>query len=360
MLWLSVFLSCSPTNNLISFYEDLQEDALLFGYEEGNWSEDYGDGAAFGPTYYINNGLHSDNTDHIRIAAEAANYNLSVVEQAFEDNEWMLANMEEVFMTTQGLIEYNGMVPDETSAQSLEALIGKLDTMLQLSGDYIEISVGEFASNLYGPTSITTGFALIHLQYAKYIDVDSQSLSRAIEIVETIDEVAFHEDHYRFGRDVEKQYLYPNATMLITLNRLYMLTGDDQYLNRAEVVFQGIQPLYNDNMQLYFSPYSQESQGAQTDEYSTLSSQNYLMLGLMLMYENTGDQKYMDATLHLLRQIKDLLYDEAEGKVVHHWIDGRPANQSDKSFFCSGCNLQLLYILWYLKDSLKIDLTEEW
>ena len=37
------------------------------------------------------------------------------------------------------------------------------------------------------------------------------------------------------------------------------------------------------------SPYSTESQGAQTDEYRTLSSQNYLMLGLMELYRQTGD-----------------------------------------------------------------------
>ena len=263
-------------------------------------------------------------------------------------------------MTTQGLIEYNGMVADDEAAQSLEGLIGKLDAMLQLSGDYIEVSVGEFASNLYGPTSITAGFAIIHLQYAKYIDAESSSLPRAIEIVEKIDEIAFHADHYRFGRDVEKQYLYPNATMLITLNRLYMLTADSQYLDRAEVVFEGIQPLYDETMQLYFSPYSQDSQGALTDEYSTLSSQNYLILGLMLMYENTGKAEYLSELLKLLRQIKDRLYDEEEGKVVHHWIDGRPASHDDETFFCSGCNLQLLYILWYLKNTLEVDLSEEW
>jgi len=337
----------------------LQEDALDFGYEQGNWSEDYGDAAAFGPTYYVYSGQELQSNQYLRIAEEAAGYNLSVVQQAVDDTTWMIDNMEEVFMAIQGLIEYTGVIPNSQAAESMEALIAKLDVMLQLSGDYIEVSVGEFASNLYGPTSITAGFVVIHLQYAKYIDIESGNLERAQEIVDTIDGVAWNDNHYRFGRDVDKLYLYPNATMMIVLNRMYLLTGEQRYLDRAELIFQGIQGLYNESMQLYFSPYSQEPEGAQTDEYSTLSSQNYLVLGLLLTYENTGNPVYLEEALSLLRRVRELLYDEAEGKLVHHWIDGRPANHDDKSFFCSGCNLQVLYILWYLKAHLNIDLTQE-
>ena len=37
---------------------------------------------------------------------------------------------------------------------------------------------------------------------------------------------------------------------------------------------------------------------------------------------------------------------------VHHWVDGRPAVHEDPDFFCSGCNLQTLFILWYLENEL--------
>ena len=349
----------TQADNLYRFYEELQEDALVFGYEQGNWSEDYGDAAAFGPTYYVYSGQEMQNEEYLRIAQESADYNLSVVQKSVEENAWMIDNMEEVFMTTQGLIEYLGVIPNADSASSLDSLIGRLDLMLQFSGDYIEVEVGEFASNLYGPTSITAGFAIIQLQYAKYIDSQSGHLERAKEVVHTIDEIAWNENHYRFGRDVDTLYLYPNATMMITLNRMYLLTGDQQYLDKAELIYQGVQPLYNDSMQLYFSPYSQEAEGAQTDEYSTLSSQNYLILGLLLTYENTGDTVYLEEATQLLQRIKELLYDEQEGKIVHHWVDGRPADHDDRSFFCSGCNLQVLYLLWYLKERLGVDLQQE-
>ena len=44
----------------------------------------------------------------------------------------------------------------------------------------------------------------------------------------------------------------------------------------------------------YRSPYSATHMGAQTDDYSTLSAQNYLMIALWLAYEATGEQRYLD------------------------------------------------------------------
>mgnify|MGYP006897292372 CR=1 FL=1 len=33
-----------------------------------------------------------------------------------------------------------------------------------------------------------------------------------------------------------------------------------------------------------------------------------------------------------------------EGKILHHWMNGRAAIPEDPEYFCSGCNLQTLYI----------------
>ena len=123
--------------------------------------------------------------------------------------------------------------------------------------------------------------------------------------------------------------------MLLVLNRLYQQTEDVAYLAQAEAVFQGIQPLWDSRMELYHSPYSTESQGAQTDEYSTLSSQNYLLLGLMEMYRNTGDEIYRNEVVRLLQSIRTRLYSESDRLLVHHWVDGRPAGHDDPDFFCS-------------------------
>ena len=38
--------------------------------------------------------------------------------------------------------------------------------------------------------------------------------------------------------------------------------------------------------------------------------------------------------------------------VLHHWMDGEVAVPQDPEFFCSGCNLQLLYVLWYRQHNI--------
>jgi uncharacterized protein YyaL (SSP411 family) len=222
----------------------------------------------------------------------------------------------------------------------------------------MEVSLGDFASDLYGPTSVTGGVAVIYLQHAHYLESERSPewVERAIEITSAIDEAAFDEDHYRFSPGVEKLYLYPNAVMMLVLSRLYEQTGDVNSLARAEQLFEGIQPLWDDRMELYHSPYSTESQGAQTDEYSTLSSQNYLLLGLMELYRHTEDSTYRDEVVGLLQSIRTRLYSEEDGLLVHHWVDGRPAHEEDPDFFCSGCNLQTLFILWYLDHELGVAL----
>ena len=349
----------APTESALElFYESLQGDALTFAFDNGEWLEDFGDAAGFGPAYYLRAGTSQENDDYLTIAEQAGAYNLSVVEQATDNVAWYMDNLEEVFMASMGLVEYAGVSGDDELIPALDALIEVTDEVVALYDDYLEIDMGEFAADMYGPTSITAGLALIYLQYAKFIDNDMREvrLARAVEIVDAIEAAAWDTDHYRFRPTEEKLFLYPNATMMIVLNRLFELTGEQRSLDRVELVYAGIQPLHFTELGFYRSPYSQESQGAQTDEYSTLSSQNYLSLGLLLTYENTHDAKYSNDLLAILDHIRVRLYVAELHKILHHWIDGRIASEDDPEFFCSGCNLQTLYVLRYLLEELDVEL----
>jgi len=339
---------------LADFYVALQTDALSFDFDDGEWLEDYGDAAAFGPAFYLHAGIETNRVDYMAIARGASDYNLRTVWQASRDIFWYLDNIEEVFMAAMGLVEYAGVLGESWLVAPIDDLICTTDLVVRLFGDYVNVSIGEFAADLYGPTSITAGIALIYLQYATYLDTPARKrrIDRAAAIVDAIDAQAWDIDHYRFKPGEERLFLYPNATMLSALNRLYELTGEARYLERAEAVYEGIQPLHYVEKGFYRSPYSQDYQGARTDEYSTLSSQNYLMLGLMLMYQNTGDELYLDDVLSIMDHVRDRLYDREQGKLLHHWIDGRIAHPDDPDYFCSGCNLQTLYILWYLQEEL--------
>ena len=359
-----MFVACndSPSNENndlpgnLSFYESLQEDALSFEFDNGEWLEDFGDAAAFGPNFYLHAGLGTNRESYLEIAQAARSYNLRTVEQAGDDIFWYLNNLEEVFMAMMGLVEYAGVSGEAELVAPLDDLINTTDCVVRLLGDYVNLSVGDFAADLYGPTAITGGMALTYLQYATYLDTPARGLRirRAAAIVDAIDDQAWNVNHYRFKPDEDRLFLYPNTIMLSALTRLYELTGEARYLERAETVYQGIQALHDIEKGFYRSPYSQEYQGAETDEYSTLSSQNYLMLGLTVMYQNTGNELYLNDLLRVLDHVRTRLYDLEQGKLLHHWIDGRIALPSDPDYFCSGCNLQTLYILRYLQDELGI------
>jgi len=340
------------------FYGALQADALSFAFDDGEWLEDFGDAAAFGPAFYLHAGLDTDRKDYLAVARAASDYNLRTVWQASRDIFWYLDHMEEVFMSTMGLIEYAGVSGGAWLVAPMDDLICTTDRIVRLLGDYVNVGIGEFAADLFGPTSITAGIALIYLQYATYLDTPARQrrIERAAAIVDAIDDQAWNIDHYRFSPGEERLFLYPNAIMLSALSRLYELTGEARYLERAETVYGGIQPLHDVGKGFYRSPYSQEFQEAKTDEYSTLSSQNYLMLGLMLLYRNTGDARYINDVLSIIEHVRVRLYDSKQGKLLHHWIDGRIAHPDDPDYFCSGCNLQTLYILWYLQSALGVSL----
>ena len=131
---------------------------------------------------------------------------------------------------------------------------------------------------------------------------------------------------------VEKLHLYPNVIMMILYGRLYKLTRDNTYLLRSESLFEAIQPLKDHERGGYHSPYSMEVMGAKTDDYKTL-------------YENTGERKYLDEAEEVLDFIAGHLY--TDGAALHHWMDGEVAKPEHLEYYCSGCNLQLLFVLSY-------------
>ncbi|MEE2757997.1 MAG: hypothetical protein VYA30_15170 [Myxococcota bacterium] len=362
-LWLS---SCQSDDSpkaqsqLQRYYDTLIADVATWGYSGGEWTEDFGDGAAFGAMYFANVAATDGGDQALAYATETRSYNLSVVKQAGADLGWALENLEEVFMASQGLLEYAGLFEDEEAVQALDVLIDNvMDPVVIGFGNYVDASLGDFAADLYGPTSITAGLVVIYTQYALRLQTPQRTkrIERAVEILDVIHEQAWDDEgsRYVFRPGTERLFLYPNGTMLIALNRVYQLTGQARFLERAKATFNGIQPLRKETG-YYQSPYSQEYQGAMTDEYGTLSAQNYLTIGLMLMHQNTGDTAYLTEALTLISFVQQHLYDAAERKLLHHWIDGRAALETDPDYFCSGCNLQVLYIIWYLQNEIGYDL----
>ena len=319
---------------------------------DGFWQLHYGDGRFFGPTFDILWWMHSGEEEHRDRALAALDNNLALVEGASGDPMGVLEDMEQVAMALLGLLDVGQYIDSEEYRVAASQLLRTLDTLVRAMGDYLETEVGTFASGTYGPTAVSGFMAMAHLEHAlAYPDVAAdQHIARAVEILEHIHERAWAEElqFYRFSPENADLYLYPNVIMMIAYGRLYQLTRDPAALDHIEAVYAGIQPLKQPPGDHYASPYSFETMGATDPDYATLSAQNYLMLGLLLAYNATGDDTYLEEIDTILTFLETRLL--FEGQILHHWMDGRAAIPEDDSYYCSGCNLQTLYIMEMLLE----------
>jgi hypothetical protein len=209
------------------------------------------------------------------------------------------------------------------------------------------VDIESYALETYGPTVVTGVVALLNLRYAELLDTARRAarIQSGLKVIEAIDKVAWNGLRYRVRPDDDWIEIYPNVIMIIANGTAFRVTGEERFRQRCLDVYAGIQPLKDKVKLNYRSPYSAEYMGAQTDDYSTLSSQNYVILSLSMLYELTGEDAYRSEIKDVAAFIEDYLYQD--GRILHHWMDGKIAEPTDPEYFCSGCNLQFLYVAWY-------------
>ncbi len=317
-----------------------QADALP---EEGDWPGDFGDANYYGPGFFLRYGEASDNAAQIAVGEHNHDLNRYLVGEAVDAPVILLQAPDLIIMAAMGLIE--GYRHDQ--APDTRALIEDFLDVIDVFGEPFDYYLDSF-DIIYGPTTINAALALLNLEFAYTATgpgVDARAAT-GIAILEAGRGIAFDEDlgYYRFEADNDDLYLYPNVMQMLAHVRAYQVTGDPLYLDRALALHAAIQPLKLDGR--YRSPYSAVIEGALTDDYTTLSSQNYTMLALSQLYSATGDEQYRQEVLDILAFLESHMLDD--GKVLHHWIDGRLAT-TEETYYCSGCNLQLLYIIWRLE-----------
>ena len=315
---------------------------------DGEWQLHFGDAAMYGPSFDLLYWIQTGDQRHYDRAIAALDANREIVKAAAADPAGSLDQVEKLAMALLSLVEA-GLYLENASGyrQAADGLIEPLDFLALGLGDYLEINQGEFAATTYGPTSLSAFLAIMHLEHAlAYPEFDfDMHRDRGLEVLVNVRDRAWDEEMgaFRFAPRDDRLMLYPNITMMLAYGRAYELTEDPLQLMRFEETYAGIQALKDQARDHYHSPYSAEASGAIDEDYATLSSQNYLLMALLVGYQTTGSQKYLREVDTVLGWISDHLHQD--GRLMHHWVNNRVADATDEFPYCLGCNLQTLYIL---------------
>jgi len=383
----SVPVAPAPPSRHAALRDALATDARAFAFAEGDWQEDLGDAPFYGLAWLARAAEGGTATAEDRSRRDGALAHARTLLGA----NLLEGDVQEKVMAALGIIEHVSASGDRSDVAALDAFIDRLDGVVSALGDYLAGAAdASWAVRTYGPTSVTALVALVHAQYALYVGGEraAERRDRALALEQHITDVALADlvegttarsvRAYAFTPGDARLFLYPNVAMILLEARLFRLTRDEKHRLQARAIHAGIQPLkLTDRPARYASPYAAESLGAKTRDVSTLSSQNYLALALAVLFEITGDARYIDEADRVLDAIEAMrgpwcisqvphagacavacpsgkacvgttcADDRCATGLLHHVVDGRLAQPSDGTYFCSGCNLQTSYVLGY-------------
>jgi hypothetical protein len=379
----------APPSRHAAMRDALTTDARGLSFTDGDWLEDLGDAPFYGLAW-----LSRRAADGPLPADDAARLDASLVRaRALLASDLLSGDIQEKVMAALGVIENVAAMHDRGDSPdvvAVDAFLDRLDHLVMGLGDYLAgVEDTSWAVRTYGPTAVTALVAIVHAQYALYIDngFTHDHLARAISLEQTITDRALTDLSdaasgrsarcYATGPDSAGIDLYPNVSMILLEGRLFRLTRNETYRLQARSLYGAIQALKLEDVPArYESPYAAVSLGAKTRDVATLSSQNYLALALMVLFEITGDRKFSDEADRVLDAIETMrgpwclaqvhtekcapacttgqacvtttcTADRCTTGLLHHEVDGRLANATDPVLFCSGCNLQALYVIGY-------------
>jgi hypothetical protein len=363
---------------------ELTADAKGLSFANGDWLESLGDAPFYGVAWYARRGALDPD--------EAARQSQALARgRALLDDDLVKGDIQEKVMACLGLIEHVAASGDRGDVARIDFFVDRLGSLSATFGDYLAAAADQsWAIRTYGPTAVTALVALVHAQYALLVGGDraGERHDRAVAMEKTIGANAFGDlvdpATGQGGRGFAPAPndpvldLYANVAMMLLEARLFRLTLDETYRLQARALYAAIQPLkLSDAPARYDSAYDAKALGAKTRDVVTLSSHNYLALALMLMFEITGEPSFVDEADRVLDGIEQMrgpwclsevdgvacmptacaqgqacvasacTADRCSTGLLHHVVDGRLAQPGDPTLFCSGCNLQTLYVLGY-------------
>jgi hypothetical protein len=323
---------------------DAELDAL--SNRDGTWREDLGDAAFYGLAWLARE----------RSPGAARDRAAALVTGDPRD-----ARAEERAMAALGLVEYVHATSDRSVLPALDAYVDAVDAIARGSGDYVDPSGTSLAP--FGPTTVSAVIALIEAQYALYVGGRraDERRDRAFAIGEAIaraygdlvsETTGATARGYAIAPGDPRLFELPNLAMLLLKARLYRLTHRQDTLLEARSLYVTLERLkLSDSPARFAAPFGSTRLVDKPPALYTLSSQNMAALGLLLMFEVTGDRHFVDEADRTVDAIAAMRGQWCAGGcfsgLLHHGAGDRLARPEDGIVFSSGSNLQTRYVLTY-------------
>jgi hypothetical protein len=298
----------------------------------GDYQKDSGDATCYAPPVLLAHGMATGDTTETNLAR-------AIIEREYYLINNFLANSSEALIGGLGLTEVYDLNQDQQVAKETRYLIEIVDALYESLNENGLLPKSMTA--LYGQTASTAIVVALELQY--FIKVDPSDINRrnrALAIVQKIEAAAYDSaGFYIFEADNKELYLYPNVAMMLVHSLAYHVSEDIHHLKMARSLLPAIDPLYHPELDAYLS----RAQGA--DNVVTLASHNYLVLALKDLFDETGDTLYLNKAQRTIDFIINKLYSDGIA------YDNLTNNQKS-GWYCTGCNFQLLFVLWQMGEYL--------
>lgn len=298
---------------------------------EGDWQGDFGDATSYAPPVLLAHGKAACDENEIALARDT-------IEREYKLIHAFLNNSSEALIGGLGLTEIYEIGQDKRAAEETRYLIEIVDAVYELFNE--NGLLPKSMADTYGQTASTAIVAALQLQYVIKVDpADINRRDRALEIVDNIEAAAYDSaGFYVFDAGNTELYLYPNVSMMLVHSLAYHVSKDARHLEIARSLLPALDPLFLPEIDAYRS----REQGDYN--YVTLSSHNYLALALISLFRGTGDDLYLNKARRTVDFIINRLYSDG---IAYHDL----TNNQRSSLYCTGCNFQLLFILWKMADT---------
>lgn len=274
----------------------------------------------------------------------------------------------------QGLVELL-IAHDESVRAPLDAYVDRVDAAIHATGDYANTDfepdagpdagaptpgevIDDEAARI-GPTALTAMIATLEADLTLFAGEDRRDRALAIDAgiravaLTDLSSATGQARAYAFAPDIAGIYETPNIAMLVEKARLYRLTKDLTFQLEARAVYAALQTLkLSSTPATYSSPSAQAALATDSRNLTLLSSQADIAFALMLMFEITGEERFIDeadSAIDMLATLRgpwcSLTTPQCGTGEVHHILDGALAKT-----LCAGCTFRVLHALDYRAD----------